>query len=241
MDIPVVDMILRAGWVARLILILLGFFSVMTWAIIINRFVVLRGTVKGNRMFLKSYQSIMSLTDVEKFNKLQSASPMGELGRIGVAEYRRILDDSRKLTGARDWSFIIQNEFGMAVERINTKFSELVRKLDSGIIILAIASSVAPFMGLLGTVWGIMNSFFEIGNQGSASLPVVAPGIAEALITTIVGLAVAIPAVLFYNYFVHRIDTIENQMDEFKNLLFSHLKRDIFTVLYGEKDSRVNR
>jgi biopolymer transport protein TolQ len=93
---------------------------------------------------------------------------------------------------------------------------------------------VAPFLGLLGTVWGIMNSFYQIGNQGSASLPVVAPGIAEALIVTMIGLAVAIPAVLFYNYFVHRVELIENEMDEFKNLLLAHLKRDIFNLLYGK-------
>jgi biopolymer transport protein TolQ len=115
------------------------------------------------------------------------------------------------------------------------KVSEVVRSLDRGIVILAIASSVAPFLGLLGTVWGIMDSFFEIGNQGSASLPVVAPGIAEALVVTAIGLAVAIPAVLFYNYFVHRVDRLENEMDDFKNMLFSHLKRDIFNTLYSGK------
>jgi biopolymer transport protein TolQ len=79
-----------------------------------------------------------------------------------------------------------------------------------------------------------MNAFYQIGNQGSASLPVVAPGIAEALITTIIGLAVAIPAVLFYNYFVHRVELIENEMDEFRNLLQAHIKRDIFNALYGK-------
>ena len=163
---------------------------------------------------------------------------MGTVAKMGVAEFRRILDDARKLTGVRDWSFFLQTQFGMAVERINSKTSELGRNLDKGIIILAIASSVSPFLGLLGTIWGIMNSFFEIGNQGSASLPVVAPGIAEALIVTLMGLAVAIPAVLFYNYFVHRVDRIENEIDEFKNLLFSHLKRDIFTVLYTDKSDK---
>jgi biopolymer transport protein TolQ len=91
---------------------------------------------------------------------------------------------------------------------------------------------------LLGTVWGIMNSFFEIGNQGSASLPVVAPGIAEALVVTLVGLAVAIPAVLFYNYFIHRVERIENEVGEFKNILFSHVKRDILSVLYGDKQKK---
>jgi biopolymer transport protein TolQ len=235
MDIPVVDMIMRAGWVARGIVILLGFFSVITWAIILNRLIVINGAAKGNKRFLKKYQSITSLTDIEKFDGSINESPMGELSRTGLKEYRRILDDSRKLTGARDWSFILESQFGMTNERMDTKFSEIMRKFDSGIILLAIASSVAPFIGLLGTVWGIMNSFFEIGNQGSASLPVVAPGIAEALIATVMGLAVAIPAVFFYNYFVHKVDNMESQIDEFKNLMFSHLKRDILNVIFGEK------
>jgi biopolymer transport protein TolQ len=238
MNIPVVDMILRAGWVARLILIILGFFSIMTWAIIINRFLYLREAARGNRSFLRGYQSIVSLTDVEKMDRKQTEGPMGIIGKMGVAEYRRILDDSHKLTGVRDWSFFLQTQFTMAVERINSKVSEIGRKLDRGIILLAIASSVSPFLGLLGTVWGIMNSFFEIGNQGSASLPVVAPGIAEALIVTIAGLAVAIPAVLFYNYFVHRVDSLESEIDAFKNLLFSHLKRDIFGVLFSERPGK---
>jgi biopolymer transport protein TolQ len=99
-------------------------------------------------------------------------------------------------------------------------------------------SSIAPFMGLLGTVWGIMNSFYEIGNQGSASLPVVAPGIAEALITTVVGLAVAIPALFFYNYFNHRAERIENEMDEFKDVLLVRVKREIFNLLYTERPSK---
>ena len=238
MNIPVVDMILRAGWVARLILVILGIFSIVTWAIIINRFLYLREAARGNRFFLRGYQSIVSLTDVEKMDRKQTAGPMGIIGKMGVAEYRRIIDDSHKLTGVRDWSFFLQTQFSMALERINSKVSEIGRKLDSGIIFLAIASSVSPFLGLLGTVWGIMNSFFEIGNQGSASLPVVAPGIAEALIVTIAGLAVAIPAVLFYNYFLHRVDRLENEMDAFKNLLCSHLKRDIFGVLFSEKPGK---
>lgn len=238
MNIPVIDMILRSGWIARVILILLGLFSILTWAIIFNRFAVLGKVKKGNKAFFGKYASVLSLTDIDKMAKDLINCPMGLLGKMGVAEYRRILDDSHLLTGVKDWSFVLQNQFGMALERINTKFSELVRSLDRGVIILAISCSVAPFLGLLGTVWGIMNSFFEIGNQGSASLPVVAPGIAEALITTLVGLAVAIPAVLFYNYFQHRVDRIENEMDEFKNLLFSHLKRDIFNVLYGSKQTK---
>jgi biopolymer transport protein TolQ len=241
MNIPVIDMILRSGWVARSILILLGIFSVVTWAVIFNRLFFMGKAAGRNKAFLKKYSGMKLLVEIEKTDAGVLSSPMGALGLKGVAEFRRILDDSASHTGIRDWSFFIQNQFSIASERIDTVFAELSRKLDAGLIVLAISASVCPFLGLLGTVWGIMNSFFEIGNQGSASLPVVAPGIAEALITTLVGLAVAIPAVLFYNYFVHRADTIENEIDEFKNLLFSHMKRDILSVLYRDKPATATK
>jgi biopolymer transport protein TolQ len=207
----------------------------MTWAVIFNRLFVLGSAVKKNRLFLRKYAVCTTIPEVEKIGKDQMECPMGRLGTKGVEEYRRILKDSHSHTGVRDWSFFIQNQFAIALEQMDAVYSELSRELDKGLILLAISASVCPFLGLLGTVWGIMNSFFEIGNQGSASLPVVAPGIAEALITTLVGLAVAIPAVLFYNYFIHRAERIENEVGEFKNLLFSHAKRDILSILYGDK------
>jgi biopolymer transport protein TolQ len=121
----------------------------------------------------------------------------------------------------------------MASERMESEISSRMRTLDSGLSMLAIISSVAPFLGLLGTVWGIMDAFFEIGNQGNASLPVVAPGIAEALITTIIGLVVAIPAVFFYNHFVHSVERIEDELYEAKDMLLLRLRRNIFKLLYG--------
>jgi biopolymer transport protein TolQ len=235
MNIPVVDMVLRSGWAARTILILLGIFSVVTWAVIFNRLYFLGNAAKKNRLFLKKYVGCATMPEIERLDKNLLSCPMGTLGMKGVSEYRRILADSHSHTGVRDWSFFIQNQFAIALEQMDAVYSELSRELDKGLILLAISASVCPFLGLLGTVWGIMNSFFEIGNQGSASLPVVAPGIAEALITTLVGLAVAIPAVLFYNYFIHRAERIENEVGEFKNLLFSHAKRDILSILYGDK------
>jgi biopolymer transport protein TolQ len=238
MNIPVIDMVMRSGWAARTILILLGIFSVVTWAVIFNRLFYLGGAAKKNRLFLRKYAGSSSVVEIEKYDKAILVGPMGAVGMKGVTEFRRILDDSNSHTGVRDWSFFLQNQFAIALERIDTTYSEMSRNFDRGLILLAISASVCPFLGLLGTVWGIMNSFFEIGNQGSASLPVVAPGIAEALITTLVGLAVAIPAVLFYNYFVHRVERIENEVGEFKNLLFSHVKRDILGTLYGDKQKK---
>jgi biopolymer transport protein TolQ len=235
MNVPIIDMVLRSGWAARTILILLGIFSVITWAVIFNRLSYLGKATKRNKQFLKKYAGCVHVTDIEKIDKQLLQAPMGLMGIKGIAEYKRILTDAQSHTGVKDWSFFIQNQFAITLELMDSLFSELSRSLDKGLIVLAISASVCPFLGLLGTVWGIMNSFFEIGNQGSASLPVVAPGIAEALITTLVGLAVAIPAVLFYNYFLHRVERLENEANEYKGILFSHVKRDVLSVLYGER------
>ncbi len=228
-------MILRSGWVARVILILLAFFSLITWAIIFNRLAYLRSISSQNKLFKKFFEKLEGLKQINNADAKIVGCPLAKLGKVGYTEYKRIIDDAKSHTAVKDWSFYLQNQFHMASERINATISNISSKLDRGVFLLAIISTVAPFLGLLGTVWGIMNSFYEIGNQGSASLPVVAPGIAEALITTIVGLAVAIPSVFFYNIFTHKADRIEDEMDEFKDNVLLLLKRELFNLLYGER------
>jgi biopolymer transport protein TolQ len=230
-------MITRAGWSGRVIVFLLLLFSFATWGIIINRLYVLANITKGNNLFRKRYGTLSRLSDVEKLSSKELQSPMGQLGKTGASEYRRILEDAKSHTGVKDWSFFLQNQFTMAEDSLESVFMALVNPFGQGVFLLAMASSIAPFLGLLGTVWGIMNSFYEIGNQGSASLPVVAPGIAEALITTIVGLAVAIPALFFYNFFNSRTEQVENDMDEFKDVLLVRLKRELFNLLYTERST----
>ncbi len=238
MDIPVLDMMVRAGWVARIIVILLLLCSFATWGIIFNRLIVLTQVIRSNKHFRKKFDSLSRLSDVEKLTPKELQSPMAQLGKISAAEYRRILEDAHSHTGVKDWSFFLQNQFFMAADSLESAYMALTAPFTQGVLLLAMISSTAPFLGLLGTVWGIMNSFYEIGNQGSASLPVVAPGIAEALIATIVGLAAAIPALFFYNYFNHQSDRIETEMDEFRDLLQVRLKRELFNLLYTERSSR---
>ncbi|NLW31664.1 MAG: hypothetical protein GXY77_09430 [Fibrobacter sp.] len=238
MSTPVLDMILRSGLMGRIIISMLMILSLITWAIIFNRFFALSRIRAGNGLFRRMYESLKRVSDIENMDKKVLESPMAQMGRAGASEYRRILEDARSHTGVKDWSFFLQNQFTMAQDKLESIFTALIQPFDKGVFLLAMISSIAPFMGLLGTVWGIMNSFYEIGNQGSASLPVVAPGIAEALITTIVGLAVAIPALFFYNYFNHRAERIENEMDEFKDVLLVRVKREIFNLLYTERPSK---
>ncbi|MFP4165393.1 MAG: MotA/TolQ/ExbB proton channel family protein [Chitinispirillaceae bacterium] len=234
MDIPVLEMITRSGWMGKTIIGLLMIFSLISWAIVFNRIFVLKRISQGNKQFRRRYLGMQRLSEIDKLSHRDLNTPVAQLGRTGAIEYRRILEDAQSHTGVRDWSFFLQNQFTMAKEHVESALTGLIAPLDKGVFMLAMISSVAPFLGLLGTVWGIMNSFYEIGNQGSASLPVVAPGIAEALITTIVGLAVAIPSLFFYNYCNHMAEGIEDDMEEFKEVLMVRLKREIFSLLYTD-------
>jgi len=238
MEIPVLSMILRAGWVGRIIIIILLAFSLLTWAVIINRLLALGKIKRGNKSFSRRFAGMGAISDIENLDHGILTAPMAQLGRRGAREFKRILDDAQSHKGVKDWSFFLQNQFNITAEHMESTFSSLIGAFDKGVFLLAMVSSIAPFLGLLGTVWGIMNSFYAISNQNSASLTVVAPGIAEALITTIVGLAVAIPSLFFYNFFSHRAERIEYEMDEFKDILLARIKRDVFVMLYADQPTR---
>jgi biopolymer transport protein TolQ len=233
MDIPVVNMIVRAGIVAKIVLFVLLIFSIVSWAVVIGRFRYLGWARKMHNRFRERFTGIAKLTDIEAFDPAIIGSPLGQVGKAGSVEYKRILNDAQTHTGVKDWSFFLESQFQMAKEKLEAEFGVGSRKLDRSVFVLALISSCAPFVGLLGTVWGIMDSFFEIGQQGSASLPVVAPGIAEALIATAIALAVAIPAVFFYNYFNHQVERIEDDMDDQKDGVLLKMKRDILSLLYS--------
>lgn len=239
MDIPIVDMILRSGLAARIILIILLVLSVFTWTIVFNRLSSLNAVTSGNKKFRARYDKVKKISELEHPDGKEIRVPMALIAEKGALEYRRILTDAQMAGNVRDWSFFLQSQFAMVAEQLESSYGAIVGTLDKGVYFLAIVSSVAPFLGLLGTVWGIMNSFYEIGTQGSASLPVVAPGIAEALVVTLAGLVVAIPALFFYNYFNHRVEKVETEIDQFREMLLVRMKREILGVLYAEKRGTV--
>lgn len=232
----IVSMILDSDGFTVVLLLLLAVFSLASWGIIINRFFSLAKVRKINKIFSKNFDGLSSIGDITKGEEKELKSPMGKLGTVGLEEYNRIRKDAAAHKSAiTDWSFYLQNQFYMAQEQLEAESGRLGRKQDWGLYILAVISSAAPFLGLLGTVWGIMNSFYAIGEQGSASLPTVAPGIAAALITTIVGLVVAIPSVIFYNVFLHKVERIQDELDEFNDRFMLRLKKELFNLLYATK------
>jgi len=157
---------------------------------------------------------------------------MLEAGFKELDEFRR---GEKNPQGSKEISLMEELELGkgkdrldvirMTLERVG---SEEINRLEKSIVFLATTGNVSPFFGLLGTVWGIMHSFASIGVRGSASLAVVAPGIAMALIATILGLAVAIPAVMAYNFFNNKLKVISTQVDNFALEFLSAVKKEDF-------------
>jgi biopolymer transport protein TolQ len=208
MNINIFKIIAEADIVVQLILLLLVFFSVFSWAIIFFKYRTLKSAAHQSNRFLEAFRRSKSLADVNEAAKRLRASPLATIFLAGNKE----LAYQSKSTGENGWT----GEKTESLHRALLKASNgEIARLEKMMFFLATTGSVSPFIGLLGTVWGIMISFIRIGAMRSASLQVVAPGIAEALIATAVGLFAAVPAVIAYNYFLGRIKDVIADMEDF--------------------------
>jgi biopolymer transport protein TolQ len=202
---PLANLIEQTGWVARVVLLILFCFSLFSWALIfqkLSRF----GRVRSQTvMFLRVFRSNPSLPDPRSIGN--TGSP---LEAVYAAGYRE-LELQLKASGGHG-KIISPNAVTIAMQ---LAAAEEVRKLERYMPWLATTGSVTPFIGLFGTVWGVMDAFTGLGDTGAASLRAVAPGIAEALITTAAGLFTAVPAVIAYNHFLHNIRDLATRMDNF--------------------------
>jgi biopolymer transport protein TolQ len=221
------NMILDAGPMVKFVLLLLFIFSVVSWAIIFLKYRYYRKIKKENEVFNADYSRSTKLSDVLPAAKKYSFSTTAEVFRVGYAELTKInkpLNDSAQGSDEISLSSLDNLERSMN-KACNTEMT----KLESALGFLATTGSASPFIGLFGTVWGIMDTFKGIGARGSATLAVVAPGISEALIATAAGLAAAIPAVIFYNYFLtqskNMVQEMENFSAEFLNIVERYLVR----------------
>lgn len=198
-------LIFQAGPVVKLVMFVLLFFSVVSWAIIIFKYGYLRRAERENDLF---YHAFRRAKDSESLFASSKKYVLGPISNV----FRQVHMD----TGQR----------GKAeVTRTIKRYEALERaKLEKHLGFLATTGSSTPFIGLFGTVWGIMSSFMDIGQAGAASLSVVAPGIAEALIATAMGLVAAIPAVIAYNYYLGRVNNLIIEMEDFSEDII-----DLFT------------
>ena len=219
------DIIASAGIVVKLVLLLLLSFSVISWAIILFKFVqVQRANGESERFmdfFWKSKRFDAIASQVDRF----SHSPLTVLFNEGYNELKKVVENDSKSDGSS-----LSTDLG-GVENVSRALrratnSEITR-LEKYLTFLATTGSTSPFIGLFGTVWGIMTAFEGIGRTGSASLAVVAPGIAEALVATAIGLVAAIPAVMAYNHFQHKIRVLINEMDSFSTEFLNIVQRNI--------------
>jgi biopolymer transport protein TolQ len=190
--------------VVKLVLGVLLALSVFSWTVILYKHHMLRSAARDSATFLATFRGHSDLKAVAASAGGWQASPHA---RLFAAAWPHAGRSSRE-------------ELKRVIRRLLT--AETV-KLQSYLTFLGTTGSTAPFIGLLGTVWGIMNAFQGIGEAGSASLAVVAPGIAEALVTTAVGLAAAIPAVMAYNYYLSRVRRMAVELDDFSEELFDLL------------------
>lgn len=231
----ILSMILASGPVVQFVLVLLLVFSVVSWAIIILKHKRLKKVKLENDQFLGVYNDMESLSLKELFDesekfKQSSIAVVFREGYQELTKVRKAMRDALSATGGGDSS--VPSEKIMRIDNferaLNRARSTEVTKLSSALGFLATTGSATPFIGLFGTVWGIMDTFKGIGIRGSATLAVVAPGISEALIATAAGLAAAIPAVIFYNYYMNRVKIMDMVMDNFSSELLDIVERHNF-------------
>jgi biopolymer transport protein TolQ len=216
-------LIVGASPVVQLVMLILVFMAVMCLYIIGAKWIRLKQVTDQSRAFLQVFWSeekarawnAKAMNDIHAKAMDYDRSPIATVFRAGYRELARIARTGRPTKAD------VEN-----VERAlrRAQSAELTR-LENKVSFLATTASTAPFIGLFGTVWGVMNSFIAIHGQKSAGLDVVAPGIAEALIATAIGLAAAIPAVMAYNYFVRRINVLEGEMENFSNDMLNIVRR----------------
>jgi biopolymer transport protein TolQ len=200
-------LILQAGYVVKGVLLILLFFSVVSWAILFYKQRYFSKARRETTLFLQLYKTVKDSGDLYQKTADYTISPLSNIFRSVHSEETR-----------RDRS---------EIKRMLRRYEALESaKLEKYLNFLATTGSTTPFIGLFGTVWGIMNSFRGIGAAGSASLAIVAPGIAEALITTAAGLAAAIPAVIAYNYYLSMARRITIEMEDFAEELLDFFTRE---------------
>ncbi|SEM46987.1 Cell division and transport-associated protein TolQ [Syntrophus gentianae] len=226
----VLSMIMDAGLLVQLVLLILLIFSVVSWAIIATKYRNLRKINSENSLFLEAYMKCSNLADVFPEAKKYASSTLAAVFRAGYSELISIAKAARGPASSRGQEdpFVSGPELkGLDnVERaLNRACGAETTKLEAALGFLATTGSASPFIGLFGTVWGIMDTFRSIGYRGSATLAVVAPGISEALIATAAGLAAAIPAVIFYNYYLNRVKNMTLEMDSFASELINIVER----------------
>ena len=204
------DLVLDSGPVSLAVLLILFVFSLVSWAIIFSKWTTLRKAESHTETFLAIFRRSKKFSEVHAVCNQLRTSPLVGLFLSGYHE----LNYQLKTKGESEKDARVHNLESVARSLVRASHAEGL-KLESRLTFLATKGSATPFIGLFGNVWGIMNAFQNIGAVQSANISVVAPGVSEALVATAAGLAAAIPAVIFYNFFLNWVKRLSTQMDDF--------------------------
>ena len=224
-SLSVWTLVMEAGVVVHAVLMLLLLLSCMSWAIIFNKWRSFRTTTREDAQFIDFFWSGADMDQVLVKAKSLKHSPQAAVFHQGFREYLRL-----RQTGQQQHDAPVAASGMLSVRHaIDSQWSDQMDKHGAGLSFLATVGSTAPFIGLFGTVWGIIDAFQSIGITQNTSLATVAPGIAEALVATAFGLLAAIPAVVAYNAFGGKMKSLNHQLDsfatEFINLLSRHIRK----------------
>jgi len=215
------QLIMDAGPISLAVLLILLVFSLVSWAIIFSKWTTLRRAESHTAAFLEIFRRSKKFSEVHAVCHQLRTSPLVGLFLSGYNE----LNYQLKSKGDGEKEARVHNLESVARSLIRASNGEVL-KLEQRLPFLATTGSATPFIGLFGTVWGIMNAFQNIGAVQSANISVVAPGVSEALIATAAGLAAAIPAVIFYNFFLSWVKRLSTQMDDFALEYISIIERN---------------
>ena len=216
------------GMVVKAVLLLLILFSVVSWGIIMFKMYQIHKAFSESGRFMDFFWKTKRFDTIAAQADRFSSSPLVVLFNEGYSELKQLMDTGETKTSEQ--GAVVSTDLGgiANVSRALRRATNLeVTRLEKYTTFLATTGSTSPFIGLFGTVWGIMVAFIGIGKTGSASLAVVAPGIAEALIATAIGLVAAIPAVMAYNHFQHKIRVLVKEMDSFSTEFLNIVQRNI--------------
>ncbi len=222
-DFSIFSLFLQADIVVKIVILILLLSSIWSWTIIFSKYTNLKSILMETEDFEEKFYSSETLSKLSKRIGGQPTHPMEAVFFAAMVYFDRIK------TGFSNKNFDFKKSF---CENVKKEMEIVINKeltgLENGLNFLASVGSTAPFIGLFGTVWGIMNSFTAIGISQNTSLAVVAPGIAEALFATALGLVAAIPAVLFFNKFNNMLEILNNKLDVFSDEILVIISKEIF-------------
>ena len=208
----IANLLWQTGPVAKIVLAILLAFSVLSWAIIVQKYGYVKNARTQSGRFVRAFRKATRLQDVAAVAEQFKPSPL-------IAVFEGGYDELKKQGGLRN---------PVAVQRaMQIASSEELTRIERRLPLLATTAAVTPFIGLFGTVWGIIDAFHGLGTAGAATLRAVAPGISEALITTAAGLFAAIPALIFYNLLLNQVREFGSRMDDFSLEMMNTIERNI--------------